>query len=75
MEQRILERLQQRGPLHVMELANALDDHPVAVDRSCYRLHQDGYIETHTAGVYELTDAGARHLDGGHDADEAPPGT
>lgn len=65
LEQEILETLAEDGQLSVSGLADALDRHPVTVDRQCYDLQSDGYIVIATSGgTYKLTPKGLSRLDG-----------
>lgn len=62
MEHDILETLADAGPLHVTELAERVDGHPLTVDRMCSQLHTDGYIYLFGGGRYRLTDTGREQL-------------
>ncbi len=62
MERALLETLEERGPTTVVALAEATDLHPTTVEQCCYEFHRDGYVQTATSGVYELTDSGKHHL-------------
>lgn len=62
-ESDILQTLAERAPLHVTDLTEQVDNHPVAVDQACARLHDDGYIFPSGHGVYDITDCGQRRLD------------
>ncbi|MFO7925486.1 MAG: MarR family transcriptional regulator [Halobacteriota archaeon] len=47
----------------VSMIANALDRHPVTVDRQCYDLQTDGYIAiASSGGTYRLTVKGRERL-------------
>ena len=64
LEREILETLSARGQLSVSGIADALDRHPVTVDRQCYDLQSDGYIVIATSGgAYKLTSKGQSRLD------------
>mgnify|MGYP000013985005 CR=1 FL=1 len=64
LEREILETLATHGQLSVAGLAEALDRHPVTVDRQCYDLQTDGYIVIATSGgTYKLTPKGKSRLD------------
>lgn len=62
MEDHILETLAVDGPLHVTELAERIDSHPLTVDRVCAQLHTDGHIYLFGGGRYRLTDTGREQL-------------
>lgn len=62
MERSILGFLRRRGETHVREISAALDAHPVTVDQHCFSLHRASYIRSLGTGVYQLTEAGERHL-------------
>jgi predicted ArsR family transcriptional regulator len=65
LKREILETLSARGQLSVPGIADALDRHPVTVDRGCYDLQTDGYIVIATSGgAYRLTEKGRSRLDG-----------
>lgn len=59
MEEDILTILDDYKQLSVVEIADMMDAHPVAVDRHCYQLHQDGYLRVFNSGLYQLTADGA----------------
>ena len=47
----------------VAGIADALDRHPVTVDRQCYDLQTDGYIIiASSGGTYKLTEKGRQRL-------------
>lgn len=56
-----LDELADQSPLHVLEIAERTDEHPVAVDQACARLHDTGAILSVGRGKYELTETGRRH--------------
>lgn len=60
LDHQILEILVEQGPVHVVEIASELDEHPIAVDRQCYSLQQNGAIRQVGGGVFTLTDSGKR---------------
>jgi DNA-binding IclR family transcriptional regulator len=59
----VLESLADRSPRHVMEIANAVDRHPITVDQICTRLHNEECIRPAGRGLYELTDVGENRLE------------
>lgn len=63
LESDILQTLAECAPLHVMDLTEEVDDHPVTVDQACARLHDDGHIFPSGHGVYDITDRGQQRLD------------
>ena len=62
MERDILHVLDSDGPLHVLEIASRIDGHPITVDQTCARLHNDGYISPIGGGRYRLTEDGKELL-------------
>ncbi|MCQ4333759.1 HTH domain-containing protein [Natronomonas sp. F2-12] len=64
LEREILEVLAAHGQLSVPGIADALDRHPVTVDRQCYDLQTDGHIVIATSGgAYKLTEEGRSRLE------------
>lgn len=57
-ERSILETLAETNQATTTELAKALDEHPMTVERQCRILQRDGYICRGTAGTYTLADDG-----------------
>lgn len=55
-ERSILETLAQANQATTTELAKALDEHPMTVERQCRLLERDGYICRETGGTYTLVD-------------------
>ncbi|ELZ08165.1 hypothetical protein C478_19127 [Natrinema thermotolerans DSM 11552] len=66
----ILEVLAADGPLAVVDLAAAIDAHPVTVDHVCDRLYERDEVRLIGGQRYEITAAGRRRL-----ADETPVAT
>jgi Mn-dependent DtxR family transcriptional regulator len=62
MDKQILAVLDQHEPLSVVEIADIMGAHPVAVDRHCYQLHQNGYVRVISGGIYSLTEDGEQSL-------------
>lgn len=62
MERDILHVLDADGPLHVMEIAEQIEGHPITVDQACARLHNDGYISPIGGGRYRVTADGLDYL-------------
>ncbi len=62
MEQLVLTALDDLGPLHVMEITEQVDEHPLSVDRTCGRLHDYGHIAPVGVGRYQLTNNGRQRL-------------
>jgi Mn-dependent DtxR family transcriptional regulator len=61
-EAAILHVIDDRPPVHLIDLADAVDEEPIAVERACTQLDEDGYIRPAPQGLYTLTDAGRRRL-------------
>jgi predicted transcriptional regulator len=61
-EREILVTFAEHGPLHVMEVAQKVDNHPLSVDRACARLYDGGHISPFSHGYYRLTDHGQQRL-------------
>ncbi len=62
----ILETLADRSPCHVMEVAKAVDRHPITVDQTCARLYNDECIRPLGRGLYEITEEGEQRLETEH---------
>lgn len=62
MDRDILAVLDEHEQLSVVELADVMGAHPVAVDRQCYQLQQNGYVRIGGGGQYSLTDDGEQYL-------------
>lgn len=58
----MLSAIAEQSPVHVMDLAKGLDEHPVTVDQMCAHLHENGYIRPATHGSYTLTKSGQQRL-------------
>lgn len=58
----LLATIQQRETAAVTDIAEALDAHPVTVDRRCSELQRRGYVRRTATGVYLITEAGEEHL-------------
>ena len=59
----VLEVLAAGEQRSVAGIADALDRHPVTVDRQCYDLQTDGYILiASSGGTYKLTEKGRERL-------------
>lgn len=69
--------LADHAPLHVLDIAEQADEHPVAIDLACARLHDRGDICSVGLGRYDITDQGRRRCDGDQDGrlrpEESPP--
>lgn len=63
LESDILNALTQHQSIHVIDLSQQMDEHPVAVDQACARLHNRGYLTLSNQGVYDVTDHGRQYLD------------
>ncbi|AHF98745.1 hypothetical protein HALLA_07630 [Halostagnicola larsenii XH-48] len=55
-ERRILRHLAERGPLDVVDLATALEDHPMTVELACERLHEKERVRLIGTGRYRLVE-------------------
>ncbi|WP_143414655.1 winged helix DNA-binding protein [Halorubrum sp. SD683] len=62
LEAAILRAIDDRPPVHLIDLADAVDEDPIAVERACTQLDEDGYLRPAPQGLYTLTDAGRRRL-------------
>ena len=58
----ILEALDGSSPATTVELATALDTHPMTVERHCQTLQRDGCIRRCTGGMYTLVETGTERL-------------
>ncbi|WP_222918895.1 MarR family transcriptional regulator [Natrinema sp. SYSU A 869] len=63
LEETILETLADEGPSYVVDLAAVIDEHPVAVDHACERLHDEDATRSIGCRRYDITAAGYRRLD------------
>lgn len=59
----VLRTIAEVRPVHVMELAASLEEHPVTVEQTCVRLTNNGYIRRATYGQYTLTENGQSRLE------------
>ena len=62
-ERGVLEVLVVQSPLHVMEISDRTNEHPVTVDLACARLHDNGDIVSVGLGRYDITELGQRRRD------------
>lgn len=67
-ETTVLEVLVDQSPLHVMEIATIVDQHPITVDQTCARLHDRGHIYPLGRGLYTVTEDGERQIGDGCDS-------
>ena len=58
----ILETLVDQSPLRVLEIAKTVDRHPITVDQTCARLHEQGHIYPVGRGLYEITQHGEQQV-------------
>lgn len=69
--------LAEQAPLHVLDIAGEADEHPIAIDLACARLHDRSDICSVGLGQYDITDQGQRryngHLDRRLESHESPP--
>lgn len=59
MERKILAVLDEHEQLSAMEIADIMGAHPITVERHCYQLHQNGYLQIVGGSSYTLSTAGA----------------
>lgn len=59
----VLETLANRSPCHVMDIANSVGSHPITIDQTCARLHEEGCIYPLGRGLYEITEEGEHRLE------------
>lgn len=62
-EMAVLEAIAGEPSAHVMDLASAVEEHPVTIQQACERLNDNGYIQPVTNGCYTLTERGQRQLE------------
>lgn len=67
-DQEILEILAANAPCHVMEISRTADRHPITVDQTCARLHEDGYIYPVGQGIYNVTEQAQRRIGDGSES-------
>lgn len=53
----IVELLSGETELHVVEITDAINQHPLLVERACIRLCERGALTSTYRGFYELDDA------------------
>lgn len=51
-EEQIRETLSEQGALHVLELADRLEAHPITVEKACSQLHRNEDIVPVGRGVF-----------------------
>lgn len=59
--------LAEQAPLHVLDIAEEADEHPVAIDLACARLHDRGDIWSAGLGQFDITEQGQRRCNGNLD--------
>ncbi|AEN06100.1 hypothetical protein Halar_2446 [halophilic archaeon DL31] len=62
-DQEILAILVANSPLHVMDIARTADRHPITVDQTCARLHDQRQIHPVGRGLYDVTKDGRRRIE------------
>lgn len=62
-DREILDILVANAPLRVMDIAKIADRHPITVDQTCARLHEQGHISSLGRGLYDVTGDGLRQLE------------
>ncbi|WP_304450027.1 transcriptional regulator [Halomarina ordinaria] len=67
-DKEILEILDANAPCHVMDISRIADRHPVMIDQTCARLHEDGHIFPVGRGIYDVTDEGQRRVGDGSES-------
>ncbi|WP_312909181.1 transcriptional regulator [Natronosalvus caseinilyticus] len=67
LERPILRALEEGPSMHVIDLADRLEAHPVTVDLACSHLYEEGCLAPSTQGVYAVTERGRRRLEVGDD--------
>ena len=60
----VLEVLDDQAPLYVVDLAAAIDEHPITVEQACDRLRDEGDIRSIGSRRYDITVSGRRQLTG-----------
>lgn len=67
-EQEVLESFSDRSPQGVIDIAETVDRHPITVDQTCARLHDQGYIYHLGQGLYRITDRGTQQVQNEHES-------
>lgn len=62
LQRTILAAVDERGALTPSEITEAVDAHPITVDRVCDSLRSEGTLQTVEGGRYVLTDRGREQL-------------
>jgi hypothetical protein len=73
-ERVVLEALATQSSLHVIEISDLTNEHPVTVDLACARLHDNGDVASVGLGRYDITERGMRRREE-HLADRPPEGS
>lgn len=58
----VLAKIAEHRPVHVVDLAERLDEHPIAIDQACARLQKTDHVRPVAGGRYTLTDEGRQQL-------------
>lgn len=61
-DKEILETLDANTPCLVVDISRMADLHPIMIEQTCARLHEDGHIYPVGRGVYDVTDVGQRRI-------------
>lgn len=59
-DREILTILVADSPLHVMDISQTANRHPITVDQTCARLYEQGHICPVGWGLYDITEDGKR---------------
>lgn len=63
LERTVLDALADESPRYVVDLAAAIDEHPIAVEQACDRLRGEEDVRSIGCRRYEITAAGRRRVD------------
>lgn len=63
----VLDAVAEQSPVHVLDLAGRLDEHPVAVDLACARLRDRGDVRLVGRAEYALAETGRTDRTGARD--------
>lgn len=59
-DEAIIDLLNDRGPLHVVDITGSLTYHPITIENGCTRLLNSGMIHACGRGVFDVADASSR---------------
>lgn len=58
----VLKIVAAKSPVHISDIAEDTQLHPLTVDQTCVRLHGQGYLAVLGQGRYKITETGERQI-------------